>query len=220
MSQKTVNVAKNKKDKADQAASVDTSDNATELISFYYSASGTLLELGYSRNGEKEHLYTVITNAMGDVVALYTPNGTLVGTYSYDPYGRITQITHNDNYKDVDGILEKNPFRYRSYYYDIETGWYYLNSRYYDPEIKRFINGDSTQLLTNTPENLMQYNLFMYCNGDPVDNIDPLGMYSLFKVHPIYFIGISTSIGAGVGTVFGEQIIFDPVQLIRWLSLL
>ncbi len=108
-------------------------------------------------------------------MAIYTPHGTLVGTYSYDPYGRITQIKHNDNYKDVDGILEKNPFRYRSYYYDTETGWYYLNSRYYDPEVKRFINGDSTQLLTNTPENLMQYNMFMYCNGDPVNVIDDNG---------------------------------------------
>lgn len=152
MSQKTETVAKNKKDKDDKTASVDTSDNDSELISFYYSASGTLLEIGYSKNGEKEHLYTVITNAMGDVVALYTPYGTLVGTYSYDPYGRIIQIKHNDNYKDVDGILKKNPFRYRSYYFDYETGWYCLNSRYYDPQVKRFINGDSTQLLTNAAE--------------------------------------------------------------------
>ena len=109
------------------------------------------------------------------MVALYTSDGIRVGTYSYDPYGGITEISHNDNFKDSDSILEKNPFRYRSYYFDTETGWYYLNSRYYDPQVKRFINGDSTQLLTNTPENLMQYNLFMYCNGDPVNNVDSTG---------------------------------------------
>ncbi len=171
LSQKTF-VTGDKKKKDDKE---NTASGQYELINFYYSSSVKLLELGYSQNGEKETHYTVITNAVGDVVALYTSDGIRVGTYSYDPYGGITKISHNDNFKDTNGILEKNPFRYRSYYFDYETGWYYLNSRYYDPHVKRFINGDSTQLLTNTPENLMQYNLFMYCNGDPVNILDDSG---------------------------------------------
>jgi len=185
--QKTVTIAKNKKDKDDKTASIDASDNASELISFYYSASGTLLELGYSINGEKEHLYTVITNAMGDVVALYTPYGIQVGTYSYDPYGRITQTKHNDNYKDVDGILEKNPFRYRGYYYDTETGWYYLNSRYYDSEIKRFINGDDPSYL-GAGDEINAYNLYVYCSDDPINGNDPFGCFDISGV----------SIGTGI----------------------
>mgnify|MGYP002624786168 CR=1 FL=1 len=105
---------------------------------------------------------------MGDAAALYTSDGMLVGTYEYDPYGKLLSETANAEFDDTDGILIKNPFRYRDYYYDSETGWYYLQSRYYDPQVKRFINADSTDLLTTDCLNLMQYNLFMYCNGDPV----------------------------------------------------
>ena len=88
-----------------------------------------------SRKGdEKENHYSVIRNAMGDVTALYTAEGTLVGTYEYDPYGKLLAETPNTDFEDKDGILIKNPFRYRGYYYDRETGWYYLQSRYYDPQ--------------------------------------------------------------------------------------
>ena len=116
---------------------------------------------------------------MGDVVAIYTADGTLVGTYEYDPFGRLMSETSNPSYTDTDDILHKNPFRYRGYYYDQETKWYYLQSRYYDPQVKRFINADSTDLLTTDNVNLMQYNLFMYCNGDPISEIDPNGHNSI-----------------------------------------
>ena len=111
------------------------------------------------------------------------PDETIVGTYEYDPYGKLIKINHNSAYTDSDGILERNPFRYRGSYYDVETGWYYLQSRYYDPVVKRFINADTTDLLTNDCVNLMQYNLFMYCNGDPVNGVDRRGHevdYDLF----------------------------------------
>ena len=128
-------------------------------------------------------------------MAPYTAEGTLVGTYEYDPYGKLLAETPNEAYDDTDGILAKNPFRYRGYYYDRETGWYYLQSRYYDPQIKRFINADTTDLLTADCENLMQYNLFMYCNGDSVNGYDPSGHFSLEELrrsaegsHPIFFV--------------------------------
>ncbi|MBO4375071.1 MAG: DNRLRE domain-containing protein [Lachnospiraceae bacterium] len=146
-----------------------------EVLNYYYSADGKLLEIGYSKNGALENHYTILRNAMGDVAGLLDPKGTLVGTYEYDPYGKLIKINHNSEYTDTDGILERNPFRYRGYYYDTETGWYYLQSRYYDPAVKRFINADTTDLLTNDCVNLMQYNLFMYCNGDPVNNTDYSG---------------------------------------------
>ena len=150
-----------------------------EVLNYYYSSDGRLLEIGYTKDSSKadalENHYTILRNAMGDVAGLLTPDGTLVGTYEYDPYGRLISITHSNSYTDTDGILERNPFRYRGYYYDNETGWYYLQSRYYDPEVKRFINADTPDLLTNDFMNLMQYNLFMYCNGDPVNGVDPSG---------------------------------------------
>ncbi len=150
-------------------------DVPEETLNYYYSSEGRLLEIGYCTGNEKERHYSVIRNALGDVVALYTAEGILVGTYEYDPYGKLISETPNASYEDKDGILVKNPFRYRGYYYDNETGWYYLQSRYYDPTVRRFINADTPDLLTNDCDNLMQYNLFMYCNGDPVNGIDPSG---------------------------------------------
>lgn len=155
-----------------------TGSGEEEILNYYYSPDGKLLEIGYRKGDEKEDHYSVIRNALGDVVALYTAEGTIVGTYEYDPYGKLISETKNPAYDDIDGILAKNPFRYRGYYYDRETGWYYLQSRYYDPEVKRFINADSTDLLTNDCDNMMQYNLFMYCNGNPVNGVDPSGRYS------------------------------------------
>ncbi len=134
---------------------------------------------------------------MGDVAALYTADGTLVGTYEYDPYGRLLSETSNPSYTDTNEILHKNPFRYRGYYYDQETKWYYLQSRYYDPQVKRFINADSTDLLTSDCTNLMQYNLFMYCNNNPVCNYDPFGYYTdsiSIDINAIFLSGFAGSI--------------------------
>ena len=167
-------------------------DGRKETLNFYYSSDGKLIEIGYlkgdadgiiSKDAIETH-YSVIRNAMGDVAAIYTATGTLVGTYEYDPYGRLLSETSNLAFDDSENILHKNPFRYRGYYYDSETGWYYLQSRYYDPEVKRFINADSTNLLTTGCSNLMQYNLFMYCNGDPINQKDEYGHmpYLLFAV--------------------------------------
>ena len=71
-------------------------------------------------------------------------------------------------------IGEKNPYRYRSYYYDTETTWYYLNSRYYNPNIGRFITMDEIEYLGAT-SSILSYNLFIYCEGNPVNLKDPNG---------------------------------------------
>ena len=165
-----------------------------ELLNFYYTPEGKLLEIGYSKGASHENHYTVIKNAMGDVSALYTSDGTLVGSYAYDPYGKIISVNPNMEYNDTDGILEKNPFRYRGYYLDAETGWYYLNSRYYDPEVKRFINADSTEVLTTQCANLMQYNLFAYCNDNPINKTDEGGNLENWQ---------KVAIGVGVIAVVG-----------------
>ncbi len=107
-------------------------DGRKETLNFYYSSDGKLIEIGYLKGDADgmipkdaiETHYSVIRNAMGDVAAIYTATGTLVGTYEYDPYGRLLSETSNLAFDDSDNILHKNPFRYRGYYYDSETGWY------------------------------------------------------------------------------------------------
>ena len=87
--------------------------------------------------------------------------------YSYDAYGNCTSTGSNSE------LAEANPIRYRSYYYDSETGLYYLNARYYNPAWRRFISPDSTEYLdTDTPNGL---NLYAYCCNDPVNRFDPSG---------------------------------------------
>ena len=102
--------------------------------------------------------------------------GTLVAQYVYDAWGKILQITDKDG-NDVSGnpdhIANINPFRYRGYYYDVETGWYYLNARYYDPNVGRFLSPDT---ILGANGGLQGYNLFAYCNNNPVMFADPSGM--------------------------------------------
>ncbi len=87
----------------------------------------------------------------------------------------------------------KNPFRYRGYYYDTETGYYYLNSRYYDPVTGRFLNADTTSVLTATPMALTDKNLYAYCDNNPVMRVDDGGEF--------WHIAIGAVIGAAVGAV-------------------
>ena len=67
-------------------------------------------------------------NVLGDVMAIRDDNGNVVATYKYDAWGNITEQSGS--------MANVNPFRYRGYYYDVETGFYYLQTRYYDPEIR------------------------------------------------------------------------------------
>ena len=87
----------------------------------------------------------------------------VVASYTYDPWGKI--ISSSGTLADI------NPLRYRGYYYDAETGFYYLQSRYYDPEIGRFINADSYASTDAT--GLLSTNMFAYCENDPVNRSDP-----------------------------------------------
>ncbi len=83
-----------------------------------------------------------------------------------------------------------NPFRYRSYYYDVETGLYYLNSRYYDPEVGRFINADGIDTITASFTELTDKNLYAYCDNNPTTRKDDGGEFW------------NIIIGAAVGAVF------------------
>lgn len=109
-------------------------------------------------------MYYYITNLQGDVMQIVDANGATVATYEYGPYANYCRIMGAFGYS--------NPIRYRGYYFDTETRLYYLQSRYYDPAIGRFINADG---LVSTGQGILGNNMFMYCNNDPVNLCDYVG---------------------------------------------
>ena len=100
------------------------------------------------------------------MIALIDEDGNEVVHYTYDSWGKILSIT--GSLKDTVG--QQNPFRYRGYLYDTETGMYYLKSRYYDPELRRFISADG-----QINGGMLGSNLYIYCENDPVNRYDPFG---------------------------------------------
>ena len=94
----------------------------------------------------------------------------IVAEYDYDAFGN--QEVHNYT---SDNIASINPFRYRSYYYDTETNLYYLKSRYYSPELMRFLTPDRISILDDTMDNIDACNLYVYCSNNPVMYVDPDG---------------------------------------------
>ena len=96
--------------------------------------------------------------------------GSVVVEYKYDAWGNHEAEVAEEEYS---VLAEKNPFRYRGYYYDTETNLYYLQTRYYDPEVGRFISRDSIEYAA--PESINGLNLYAYCSNNPVMNVDPTG---------------------------------------------
>ena len=107
-------------------------------------------------------------NLQGDIVAIIDDSGTQVVEYTYDAWGKM--LTKTGTLAATLGTL--NPFRYRGYVYDEETGMYYLRSRYYNPMWGRFINAD---LVLGQKGRLFSHNVFTYCNNSPVRGSDPSG---------------------------------------------
>ena len=129
------------------------------IIWFIYDSDDEILGFTYN-----DTPYYYVKNLQGDVLKVIDANGNVVASYTYDPWGKIISSTGT--------MADINPIRYRGYYYDSETGLYYLNSRYYDPDTCRFINADG-QL--NLQEGMTGYNLFQYCGNNPVNRVDPTG---------------------------------------------
>ena len=97
-------------------------------------------------------------NAQGDVIALLDENYNIVVKYTYDTWGKVLSVTNASGtlITDTTHIGHRNPIRYRGYYYDIETELYYLQSRYYDPEVGRFISCDAFAVVAATPDNVTE----------------------------------------------------------------
>ena len=113
--------------------------------------------------------YYYIYNLQGDIIAITNNNGMKVVEYTYDPWGKLIFTTGSL----ASSIGAQNPYRYRAYRYDAELEMYYLNSRYYDPEIGRFINADKQ--IAGVGGDVLGYNMFAYCFNNPVNMSDPSG---------------------------------------------
>ena len=132
-------------------------------------------------------MYTYLHNLQGDIVGIVDNAGVLVVEYKYDAWGRKLSVTGS-----LSGTLgRRNPFRYRGYVWDEETGLYYLRSRYYNPKWKRFVNADTE---IGEKSELLRHNVFAYCRNMPTILADETGRGWLF-------IAAVALIGAAVGAV-------------------
>ena len=148
---------------------VKKNGSVTDVLDFVYDESGRPFALNHSTNGGSSFTtYYYILNLQGDVVKLVTASGSAVATYEYDAWGNILSKSGT--------MADKNPLRYRGYYYDAETGFYYLQSRYYDPANRRFINADS---YASTGQDFVGTNMFAYCGNSPIGRIDIGGCWWL-----------------------------------------
>ena len=148
---------------------IKTDNSLTAVLDFIYDESGKPFALKYSTNGTSFQTYYYVLNLQGDVVKLihYIPGFEYesVATYEYDAWGNIVSSSGR--------LAEINPLRYRGYYYDNETGFYYLQSRYYDPANRRFINADTYS--STDPGDAIGCNMFAYCGNNPVMRNDYSG---------------------------------------------
>ena len=142
---------------------IKTNNTLTAVLDFIYDESGKPFALKYSTDGATFDTYYYVLNLQGDVVKLIQANGHVVAQYTYDAWGNVSSSGR---------LAEINPLRYRGYYYDNETGFYYLQSRYYDPANRRFMNADI--YVSTGSSDAVSCNMFAYCNS-PITAIDESG---------------------------------------------
>ncbi len=182
-------------------------DNGTRKITYIHGVDG----ISAFKKGNEVYYY--LKNQLGDVYAITDASGNIVAKYEYDAFGNHKVLnpdgTENTNASFIGNI---NPIRYRSYYYDVETGLYYLQSRYYDPETGRFITADSIEYLDL--ENVNGLNLYSYCGNNPVMYVDPSGCLpewlkwlagGLAIFGAALVVGAVTVLTCGVGTLAGTM---------------
>ena len=168
---------------------------SAKIMVFSYDAQGRPFGFKFSKdNGTKFTNYFYALNQQGDVVKIFRPvavkdaDGNVTGytektyaTYTYDAWGKLIGITNSAGTSIINkqttstSLANLNPLRYRGYYYDNETGFYYLQSRYYDPAVKRFINADI--YASTDSSDAIACNMFAYCGNNPAANTDASGSW-------------------------------------------
>ena len=173
-----------------------TDDNGalSTKIRYYYDAEGIC---GINYNG---YDYNFIKDTLGNISKVVY-QGRIIGEYNYDAWGKHSILYFETNKVDETtksrerNVLNNNPFRYKGYYYDIETQLYWVSSRYYSPELCRWISPDSIEYLD--PESINGLNLYAYCFNDPINYADPSGCFPVLAVIlcGIALVGMGLTIG-------------------------
>ena len=154
-------------------------------ITYIYDESG-IVGAVQTYNSTTETFY-FDRNIKGDVIGIFNASGTQIAKYSYDAWGNQKVTTYSSN-----NFSGYNPIRYRGYYFDAESGFYFLNARYYNPTWRRFISPDDTAYLDpDTPSGL---NLYAYCDNNPVMGYDPNGTFDWNKFWKTS-LGVTMAIG-------------------------
>lgn len=191
----------------DKIISQQVGNDISSRITFYYGIDGVT---GFKYNN---NLYYYQKNIFGDIIGIYDDHAELIAKYVYDAWGnhKIYALINNEFVDVTEHIIttstpmnEKvalvNPFRYRSYYFDTETGLYYLQSRYYDPQVGRFISMDQVEYLD--PKVVNGLNLYAYCLNNPVMTSDPDGTWNWGKFLKTLAVGIiATAVAVAVAVV-------------------
>ncbi len=181
----------------------------TRTIVYIYDATSAPIGMMYRTTSYAANTWDVFwyeKNLQGDIIAIYNASGTKVATYTYsDAWGNFTV-----SYSNGGGSTgaQYNPFRYRGYYYDTDLGMYYLQSRYYDAKICRFISADYASVITATPYALTDKNLYAYCDNNPVVRVDNGGM---FWATAFDIVSLAFSIA---------EVAYDPSNTWAWIGLI
>ncbi|MBO5285542.1 MAG: RHS repeat-associated core domain-containing protein [Clostridia bacterium] len=184
---------------------------STNGLTFIYDFTGVA---GFKYNGNN---YYYRKDILGNVIALLDGNGTLVATYVYDAWGITRVLDNNGNViTDQTHIGQINPFRYRGYFYDKETGFYFCESRYYSPNLCRWISPDSKDYLK--PDSINGLNLYTYCGNNPIMYTDPSGNFAISTLIIGAIVGIvigavsstiSQGLNKGWDNINGWQVLLD-----------
>ena len=172
--------------------------DGNNTLYFQYDTSG--VPFAFVWNGTQ---YVYITNQMGDVIGITDDSGNLLVQYRYDAWGKLLSATLTDaNNATQKQLAQLNPLLYRGYYYDFETGYYYLQSRYYDPNLCRFINSDKLEMELIFKSISPKNNSYCYCCNNPVNYTDKTGYVAI--VDDVAFwgtlLGILEGLIIGIGT--------------------
>ena len=180
-------------------------------LEFFYDSNGLV---GLKYNGSN---YVYRTDIQGNVIAILDSSGEVVVQYKYDAWGNQQVLDATGNaITDTTNIGILNPFRYRSYYFDNETGLYYLQTRYYDPEVGRFLNIDK---LCNADSGAINgLNLWAYCCNNPVMGYDPYGTWDWgrfwkgFAIVAVAVAAVALTVATlGTGSAVGGVIVAGTV---------
>ena len=168
-----------------------------DILTFARDESGSIIAVEYySETTDLISYYYYIKNLQGDVIGISDREGNTVAEYRYDSWGRLLSVRDgagNDISENAGHIANINPIRYRGYYYDSETGFYYLQSRYYDPETRRFLNADG---YVSTGQGMTGNNMFAYCGNNPVMYTDPSGeLFGFAILGEILLKGLAVTAG-------------------------